>query len=69
MWNIVEQNAFVDSYKQGIASDYINEVENAVALYAAGNDIPLSENYTSIMDAIHIWNYAVLFQMRKEQKK
>lgn len=69
LWNIQEQKAFIEAYKQNVSCLHENELENSVTLYASGQDIPYTENYASIMDAIGIWNQAVLFQMKQGQPK
>lgn len=68
-WNIKEQKAFIDAYNESVSCCHQEELEKAVALYSLGQDIPYTENYSSIMDSIGIWNRAVLFEMKRNQPK
>lgn len=54
--NEKEQAAFVDAYGRHVASASSDYVADFVARYESGEDMPYSENYTSIMDALGMWH-------------
>jgi len=56
-----EQAYFVDAYANNVADAPREYVADFVARCEAGEDIPYGEYYTSIMDALGVWNSAKSF--------
>jgi len=61
-----EQSAFVDAYANNVASVPSDRVADFVARYESGEDVIYSGDYTSIVDALGVWNYAMKFAMTQE---
>jgi hypothetical protein len=58
-----EQAAFVEAYANNVADATQEQVTDFVRRYADGEDIDYSSDYTSIMDALCMWNSALKWQM------
>ena len=58
-----EQQAFVKAYSSNVAMVKDNVVADFVQRYSAGEDIDYSGDYTSIVDALLMWNDAIKWQM------
>ena len=57
----VEQAHFVDAYANNVADAPREYVAEFVARIESGEDVPYCEHYTSIVDALGVWNAAKLF--------
>ncbi len=64
----IEQAAFVEAYDNNVADAPHDYVVDFVARYESGEDMPYCEHYTSIVDAIGIWNSAKNFYKSQENK-
>ena len=62
---IDEQKAFVKAYSNNVAMVKDSDVAEFVRRYAQGEDLEYSHDYTSIMDALGMWNAAILWQMQQ----
>jgi hypothetical protein len=60
-----EQNAFVEAYSKNVASVHPTKVASFVESWANGEDIDYSGDYTSIMDALLMWNDAIKWGIGK----
>jgi hypothetical protein len=58
-----EQAAFVEAYARNVAMVHPNKVASFVESYANGDDPEYDGDYTSIMDALCMWNSALKWQM------
>jgi hypothetical protein len=63
-----EQTAFVEAYARNVAMVHPDKVASFVESYAAGEDMDYDGDYTSIMDALLMWNSAIKWQMEQEVK-
>ncbi len=54
-----EQQAFVKAYANNVADASEADVVEFVRRYSMGEDLEYSSNYTSIMDALCMWNDAL----------
>ena len=63
-----EQTAFVKAYGQCVAEVPDERVAEFVTRFAAGEDIDYSGDYTSIMDALLIWNAGIAWQLEQGAK-
>jgi len=61
-----EQAAFVEAYARNVAMVHPDKVASFVESYANGEDIDYSGDYTSIMDALLMWNAGIVWQMKEE---
>lgn len=61
-----EQAAFVRAFSNNVASVNEHIVADFVARYAMGEDIDYDHNYTPIMDALGMWNDAILWQIQRQ---
>ena len=61
-----EQKAFVEAYANNVADAPEEHVAEFVRRYAADEDLDYSSDYTSIMDALCMWNSAISYQRNKE---
>ncbi len=61
-----EQAAFVKAYSNNVAHLADSIVADFVARYAEGQDIDYSFEQTSIMDALGVWNAAILWQIQQQ---
>jgi hypothetical protein len=58
-----EQTAFVEAYARNVAMVHPDKVASFVESWANGEDMDYSGDYTSIMDALLMWNSAIKWQM------
>jgi len=65
--NIEEQTAFLDAYAYNVADVPPELVKEFVEKYANGEDIEYSSDYTSIMDALGMWNSAIMFALTRNK--
>lgn len=63
-----EQDAFVEAYAQNVAEVHPTKVAAFVERYANGEDIDYAGDYTSIMDALCMWNTAIKWQMEQTKE-
>ena len=56
-----EQVAFIKAYANNVASVPSDRVLDFVRRFYAGEDMDYSHDYTSIMDALGMWNDAIYF--------
>jgi hypothetical protein len=63
-----EQTAFVEAYSRNVAQVHPTKVASFVESYANGEDMDYSGDYTSIMDALLMWNDAVKWQMEQTKE-
>jgi hypothetical protein len=61
-----EQAAFVDAYCANVGDVPRDRVEAFVDMWDSGKDIPYSEDYTSIMDALGLWHSAIQYQIKEQ---
>ena len=61
-----EQAAFVEAYANHVADVPAAHVTDFVRRYYQGEDINYSHEYTSIMDALGMWNEAIKYQLTQE---
>lgn len=61
--NEKEQIAFVQAYLHNVGNAPSDYVADFVARYESGEDMPYCEYYTSIMDALGVWSYAIRYQL------
>lgn len=61
-----EQAAFVEAYARNVAMVHPNKVASFVESYAAGEDMDYHGDYTSIMDALLMWNAGIVWQTKKQ---
>jgi len=57
----MEQAAFVEAYDNNVADAPHDYVVQFVARIESGEDVPYCEHYTSIVDALGMWNSAKNF--------
>jgi hypothetical protein len=60
-----EQAAFVKAFSKNVASVEDHVVADFVARYAMGEDIDYDSNYTPIMDALCMWDDAILWALQQ----
>ena len=65
----LEQSAFVKVYGKNVASASDEDVAEFVRRYALGEDLEYSGDYTSIMDALCMWNDAKAFAVESMKRK
>ena len=58
-----EQTAFVEAYARNVSMVHPDRVASFVESYADGEDMDYTGDYTSIMDALMMWNSALKWQM------
>lgn len=63
-----EQKAFVEAYGRNVADASDAQVTEFVRRYALGEDLDYSSDYTSIMDALGMWNEGIKWQMQQTKK-
>ncbi len=63
-----EQHAFVEAYSRNVADVPDDRVAKFVESYANGEDMDYSCDYTSIMDALGMWNSAIEFQRNRVEE-
>ena len=63
-----EQQAFVNAYGVNMAYSSDAEVADFVKRYCEGEDIDYSGDYTSIMDALGMWNCAIRWHLEQGMK-
>jgi hypothetical protein len=63
-----EQAAFVDAFAANVSGIDDAVVEDFVRRYSNGEDIDYSSDYTPIMDALGVWNYAIRWQLEQGVK-
>jgi len=54
-----EQDAFVEAYANNVADVHPTQVRKFVEQWVNGEDLDYSSEYTSIMDALMMWNSAL----------
>jgi hypothetical protein len=60
-----EQDAFVEAYAKNVAMVHPTKVASFVESYANGEDMDYSGDYTSIMDALLMWNDGVKWKLEE----
>ena len=60
-----EQAAFVDAFGSNVSGIDDEIVEDFVRRYSNGEDIEYSSDYTPIMDALGMWNYAIRWKLQE----
>lgn len=65
--NQEEQTAFLDAYQDNVADASRAVATEFVRRYANGEDIDYSSDYTSIMDALGVWNAGILFALTRNK--
>lgn len=60
-----EQQAFVDAYERNVSDVPRERVISFVKRFVNREEIEYSEDYTSIMDALTMWNEAIMYQLSK----
>jgi hypothetical protein len=63
-----EQQAFVEAYGRNVAEVSDAKVAEFVRSYALGEDLDYSSYYTSVMDALGMWNEGIKWQMQQARK-
>ena len=66
--NKEEQAAFVAAYCGNVGNAPPEYVEQFVARYESGEDMPYCEHYTSIVDALGMWHAGIRYQLTKGLK-
>jgi hypothetical protein len=61
-----EQAAFVEAYGRQVAMIGDKDVADFVRRYSSGEDIDYSGEYTSIVDALGMWNEAIKWKLTEE---
>jgi len=64
-----EQAAFVEAYATNVAMVNSYKVEKFVKKYANGEDLEYDGDYTTIMDALGMWNNAIKWNIEQAQRK
>jgi hypothetical protein len=64
----LEQAAFVKAYGNNVAAASDEDVAEFVRRYAQGEDLDYSSDYTTIMDAICMWNDGIRFAKAQAKK-
>jgi len=64
----LEQAAFVKAYGNNVAAASDEDVAEFVRRYAQGEDLDYSSDYTTIMDAICMWNDGIRFAREQANK-
>jgi len=62
-----EQDAFVEAYANNVADVHPTQVAKFVEQWANGEDLDYASEYTSIMDALMMWNSGIKFQIEQEK--
>ena len=63
--NKEEQAIFIDAYCDNVGNAPPEYVEQFVARYESGEDMPYCEHYTSIMDALGMWHSGIRYQLER----
>jgi hypothetical protein len=63
--NKQEQAAFVAAFGSNVSGIDDTIVADFVARYESGEDMPYCEHYTSIVDALGVWHYAIRYQLER----
>lgn len=63
-----EQAAFVEAYANNVAEVSEKDVAVFVKRYADGEELEYSGDYTSIMDALGMWNEGIKWQLEQGVK-
>jgi hypothetical protein len=63
--NKLEQAAFVTAYANNVADAPQDIVEEFITDYENGEDMPYSEHYTSIVDALGMWKAGITYQLQR----
>jgi len=61
-----EQDAFIESYSNNVADVHPTRVAKFVEQWANGEDMDYSSEYTSIMDALCMWNDAIKWKLEEQ---
>jgi hypothetical protein len=61
-----EQAAFVEAYAKNVAMVHPTKVASFVESYANGEDMDYTGDYTSIMDALLMWNSAIKWKLQEQ---
>ena len=62
-----EQDAFVEAYANNVADVHPTQVRKFVEQWVNGEDLDYSNEYTSIMDALCMWNDALRWAKEQTQ--
>jgi hypothetical protein len=60
-----EQAAFVEAYSKNVSMVHPTKVASFVESWANGEDMDYSGDYTSIMDALLMWNDGAKWQLEQ----
>lgn len=60
-----EQAAFVEAYANNVGNAPTEYVADFVARLESGEDMPYCEHYTSIVDALGMWNSGIKWQLEQ----
>ena len=63
-----EQDAFVEAYAQNVAMVHPTKVAIFIERWVNGEDMDYSGDYTSIMDALDMWNHAIKWHLEQAIK-
>lgn len=61
-----EPAAFVEAYAKNVAMVHPTKVASFVESYANGEDMDYSGDYTSILDALLMWNDGVKWKLEEQ---
>jgi len=61
-----EQEAFVEAYSCNVADVPTERVKKFVAKYYSEDNVEYSSDYTSIVDALCMWNSAINYHIKNE---
>ena len=61
-----EQAAFVEAYAKNVAIVHPTKVASFVETYANGEDPDYDGDYTTIMDALCMWNSAIKWKLQEQ---
>lgn len=60
-----EQDAFVQAFSRNVATVHPTKVASFVESWDAGENMDYSGDYTTIMDALLMWNDAIKWQLQQ----
>jgi hypothetical protein len=63
-----EQDDFVEAYARNVSMVHPTKVASFVESYANGEDMDYTGDYTSIMDALLMWNAGIKWQMEQTKE-
>jgi len=66
--NPQEQNAFVEAFAKNVATVHPTQVASFVEEWANGEDLDYCGDYTTIMDALLMWNDAIKYHLEQTKE-